>query len=44
MTVSFVHGKAEGQGTLILLFTFQEALDFAEPVILKIKGDLNLNF
>lgn len=44
MPVSFVHGKAEGQGILILLFAFQEALDFAESVILKIKGDLNLNF
>lgn len=29
MTVNFVHGKAEGQGILILLFAFQEALDFA---------------
>lgn len=38
-----MHGKA-GQAILILLFGFQEALDFAEPVILKIKGDLNWNF
>lgn len=41
MTVSFVHGEAASQGILIPLFAFQEALDFAEPVILKIKGDLN---
>lgn len=39
MTISFVPGKAEGQGILIPLFAFQEALDFAEPVVLKIKGD-----
>lgn len=37
MTVSFLYGKAEGQGILILLFAFQEALDFAEPVISKVK-------
>lgn len=42
MTVSFVHGEAESQGALIPLFTFPEALDFAEPVILNIKGDLNV--
>lgn len=41
MTVRFVHGKAEGQGILIPLLAFQEALDFAEPVILKIKGNVN---